>query len=98
MYVFFHLAYKVFTFFTTSPIPVRKSDQASVVIGPVIAAMAYKYKRLVLTRKTLWRSLWQLDETRKRIKKFYNYKFSLLNYSLSSFVLKNCLTNFLKNN
>ena len=91
MYVFFHLAYKVFTFFTTSPIPVRKSDQASVVIGPVIAAMAYKYKRLVLTRKTLWRSLWQLDETRKRIKKFYNY------CSLSSFVLKNCLTNFLKN-
>ena len=53
MYVFFHLASKVFTFFTTSPIPVRKSDQASVVIGPVIAAMAYKYKRLVLTRKTL---------------------------------------------
>ena len=92
MYVFFHLAYKVFTFFTTSPIPVRKSDQASVVIGPVIAAMAYKYKRLVLTRKTLWRSLWQLDETRKRIKKFYNYS------SLSSFVLKHCLTNFLKNN
>lgn len=50
MYVFFHLAYKVFIFFTTSSIPVRKSDQASVVIGPV---MAYKYKRLVLTRKTL---------------------------------------------
>ena len=91
MYVFFHVAYKVFTFFTTSPIPVRKSDQASVVIGPVIAAMAYKYKRLVLTRKTLWRSLWQLDETRERIKKFYNY------CSLSSLVLKNCLTNFLKN-
>ena len=91
MYVFLHLAYKVFTFFTTSPIPVRKSDQASVVIGPVIAAMAYKYKRLVLTRKTLWRSLWQLDETRKRIKKFYNY------CSLSSLVLKNCLTNILKN-
>ena len=52
MYVFFHFAYKVFTFFTTSPISVRKSDQASVVIGPAIAAMAYKYKRLVLTRKT----------------------------------------------
>ena len=50
---FFILPIK-FSHFSQLPLfPVRKSDQASVVVGPVIAAMAYKYKRLVLTRKTL---------------------------------------------
>ena len=35
--------------------------------------MAYKYRCLVLTCKTPRRSLRQLDETRRKIKKFYNY-------------------------
>ena len=35
--------------------------------------MAYKYRCLVLNCKTLLRSLRQLNETRRRIKKFNNY-------------------------
>ena len=35
--------------------------------------MAYKYRCLALNCKTPRRSLLQLDETRRRIKKFYNY-------------------------
>ena len=37
--------------------------------------MAYKCRRSVLTCKTPWSSLRQLDETRWRIKKFYNYMY-----------------------
>ena len=36
--------------------------------------MAYKYRCLVLNCKTPRRSLRQLNETRRRIKKFYNYR------------------------
>ena len=36
--------------------------------------MAYKYSYLVLNCKTPRRSLRQLNETRRRIKKFYNYR------------------------
>ena len=35
---FSHLAQKIFKFFATLPVPIRKSGQASMVIGPRIAA------------------------------------------------------------
>ena len=38
-----------------------------------LLTMAYKYRCLVLNCKTPRRSLRQLDETHRRIKKFYNY-------------------------
>ena len=36
--------------------------------------MAYKYSHLVLNCKTPRRSLRQFNETRRRIKNFYNYR------------------------
>ena len=52
--------------------------------------MAYKYRCLVLNCKTLLRSLRQLNETRRRIKKFNNYlsQSAAHPFSLKNFFLK----------
>ena len=54
--VFFHLTQKIFKFFLTLLVCVHVSDQAFMVISPHIAAMAYKYRRLVLTGETPFKS------------------------------------------
>ena len=65
---------KSLKFFATSPVPVRRSGQAFMVIGPRIAANhSLLIQAFSVTCKTPRRSLRQLDETRRRIEKFYNY-------------------------
>ena len=65
---------KILKFFETSPVPVRRSGQAFMVIGPRIAANhSLLIQAFSVTCKTPRRSLRQLDETRRRIEKFYNY-------------------------
>ena len=69
------LPQKIFKFSATSPVPIRRSAKPLWSLAPVQPlTMAYKYRCLVLNCKTPRRSLRQLKETRRRIKKFYNYR------------------------
>ena len=58
----------------TSPDPISMSRQAFLIIGPCITAnYGLEIQAFSVNFETSWRSLLQLDETSRRMKKFYNY-------------------------
>ena len=65
------LPQKIFKCSATSPVPIRRSGQAFIVIGFRLATN-YGLQIHVFSVK-LW-SLRQLKDTHQRIKKFYNYR------------------------
>ena len=56
--------------------------------------MAYKYRYLVFTCKTLWRSLWQFDETRGKLKQVLQQQFDEAAHWFSFTIISlKCATN-----